>query len=104
MSDSYRFFAQQLTKGYDYDGNPIDIQKVLQTLEHALQAVMINLGDSDDPYLIFESLNFKGEPLYPSGPCTKLPSYAFPTFYFHGWRARKSLQSVLATYGRKFER
>jgi hypothetical protein len=63
MSDSYRFFAQQLTKGYDYDGNPIDIQKVLRTLEHALQAVMINLGDSDDPYLIFESLNFKGEPL-----------------------------------------
>jgi uncharacterized protein with ParB-like and HNH nuclease domain len=63
MSDSYRFFAEQLTRGYDYDGNPIDIQKVLRTLEHALQAVMINLEDSDDPYLVFESLNFKGEPL-----------------------------------------
>jgi uncharacterized protein with ParB-like and HNH nuclease domain len=25
--------------------------------------VMINLSDSDDPYLIFESLNFKGSPL-----------------------------------------
>ena len=44
MSDSYRFFAEQLTRGYDNDSNPIDIQKVLRTLEHALQAVMINLG------------------------------------------------------------
>ena len=25
--------------------------------------VMINLSDTDDPYLIFESLNFKGSPL-----------------------------------------
>ncbi len=24
---------------------------------------MINLGEADDPYLIFESLNYKGEPL-----------------------------------------
>jgi hypothetical protein len=41
----------------------VNPEKVLTTIEHALQVVMINLGDEDDPYLIFESLNFKGEPL-----------------------------------------
>lgn len=63
MSDAYHFFADKITSGYDNDGNPIDTQKILRTVEHSLQAVMINLGESDDPYLIFESLNFKGEPL-----------------------------------------
>jgi uncharacterized protein with ParB-like and HNH nuclease domain len=63
MSDAYHFFADKLANGYDNDSNRIDTQKVLRTLEHSLQAVMINLGESDDPYLIFESLNFKGEPL-----------------------------------------
>ena len=63
MSEAYRFFAETLKSGTDNDSNPIDKQKVLRTVEHSLQAVMINLDDADDPYLIFESLNFKGEPL-----------------------------------------
>lgn len=36
---------------------------MLATIERSLQVVMINLNDEDYPYLIFESLNFKGEPL-----------------------------------------
>jgi uncharacterized protein with ParB-like and HNH nuclease domain len=63
MSEAYHFFTDKLANGYDNDSSKIDTQKVLQTLERSLQAVMINLGESDDPYLIFESLNFKGEPL-----------------------------------------
>jgi uncharacterized protein with ParB-like and HNH nuclease domain len=63
MSNAYEFFAAQLIRGSDNDGNTVDPQQFLRTAEHALQAVMINLDDSDDPYLIFESLNFKGEPL-----------------------------------------
>lgn len=63
MAEAYRFFIKQLTSATDSDGNLIDASKVLTTLEHNLQVVMINLGDSDDPYLIFESLNFKGAPL-----------------------------------------
>jgi hypothetical protein len=55
MSAAYDFFADQITHGNDNDGERIDPQRVLQTAEHALQAVMINLDDSDDPYLIFES-------------------------------------------------
>ncbi|HAE50064.1 MAG: hypothetical protein CMO30_01645 [Tistrella sp.] len=63
MSDAYKFFRDKLAKGVDLNGDPIDCAKVLETVEHALQVVMINLGDADDPYLIFESLNFKGQPL-----------------------------------------
>ncbi|MUH00705.1 DUF262 domain-containing protein [Scytonema sp. UIC 10036] len=61
MAAAYHFFKKKL-KSSDPD-NSIDPTKVLITLEQCLQVVMINLGDDDDPYLIFESLNFKGEPL-----------------------------------------
>lgn len=61
MRTAYQFFKQKL-KG-DYEGVAIDATRVLEVLEHNLQVVMINLGDSDDPYLIFESLNAKGQPL-----------------------------------------
>lgn len=63
MSEAYAYFKNQLLRGTDPNGDPIDRTKVLTTVERALQVVMINLGDDDDPYLIFESLNFKGEPL-----------------------------------------
>jgi len=60
IAAAYHFFRNKLLSGADVK---IDANKVLVTLEQCLQVVMINLGDDDDPYLIFESLNFKGEPL-----------------------------------------
>lgn len=60
---AYCFFRDQLIKGIDSDEKAVIPDKVLATLEYSLQVVMINLGNDDDPYLIFESLNFKGEPL-----------------------------------------
>jgi uncharacterized protein with ParB-like and HNH nuclease domain len=63
MVEAYKFFKKQLENTQDNNGDKIDPIRVLTTIEHALQVVMINLGDEDDPYLIFESLNFKGEPL-----------------------------------------
>lgn len=63
MTEAYNFYSRQLKSGVDLDGEPIDPVKVLQTIENGLQVVMINLSENDDPYLIFESLNFKGEPL-----------------------------------------
>jgi uncharacterized protein with ParB-like and HNH nuclease domain len=62
MVGAYHFF-KKLIRGTDNNENPIDPAKVLTTLEQCLQVVMINLSDDDDPYLIFESLNFKGEEL-----------------------------------------
>ena len=63
MGAAYHFFKNKLLKGTDPNGESVEPAKVLITLEQCLQVVMINLGDDDDPYLIFESLNFKGEPL-----------------------------------------
>ena len=63
MVEAYGFFKKQLLSAKDLNGETVLPAKVLTTLEQALQVVMINLNDSDDPYLIFESLNFKGEPL-----------------------------------------
>ena len=59
---SYDFFRRRLKDEIE-QGASIDPAKVLNILEGRLMVVMINLSDSDDPYLIFESLNFKGSPL-----------------------------------------
>jgi len=58
----FRFFMKQLD-GKDIEGQPLVVSTVLQAIQQSLQVVMINLGESDDPYLIFESLNHKGKPL-----------------------------------------
>jgi uncharacterized protein with ParB-like and HNH nuclease domain len=63
MASAYNFFRNKLLKGTDLNEEAIEPHKVLTVLEKCLQVVMINLSDDDDPYLIFESLNFKGEPL-----------------------------------------
>lgn len=59
---AYEFFRKALD-GDDLSGEPICPKITLDTICQALQVVMINLSDNDDPYLIFESLNHKGEPL-----------------------------------------
>ena len=45
------------------DGLKVDPKRILEIIEKRLMVVMINLSETDDPYLIFESLNFKGAPL-----------------------------------------
>jgi len=62
LGQAYSFFKDVLM-GFDDDGNMIDPALVLDTVARCLQVVMINLGEADDPYLIFESLNYKGVPL-----------------------------------------
>jgi len=62
IKSAYRFFVKKL-KGNDSDGNVIDVRRFLDTVERKLIIVSINLGEADDPYLIFESLNAKGSPL-----------------------------------------
>jgi hypothetical protein len=59
---AYDFFLRRL-KDEDEEGNPRDAKRILEIVKSRLTVVMINLSDSDDPYLIFESLNFKGAPL-----------------------------------------
>ena len=59
---AYEFFRRRLRDQVE-EGKNIDACKILQLIETRLMVVMINLSDNDDPYLIFESLNFKGSPL-----------------------------------------
>jgi uncharacterized protein with ParB-like and HNH nuclease domain len=59
---AYRFFRRKL-EGQDLEDQPITASQTLQAIQQSLQVVMINLGEADDPYLIFESLNHKGKPL-----------------------------------------
>lgn len=59
---AYGFFRRRL-KDLDGEGNLIDAKQILEIVESRLMVVMINLSDTDDPHLIFESLNFKGSPL-----------------------------------------
>lgn len=59
---AYRFFLKKM-EGTDDENIPLSPAKTLQTIQQTLQVVMINLSESDDPYLIFESLNHKGKPL-----------------------------------------
>ncbi len=59
---AYKHFLKKLA-GKDNDGAPLKPSQIFQAIQQSLQVVMINLGEADDPYLIFESLNHKGKPL-----------------------------------------
>ncbi|WP_305805300.1 DUF262 domain-containing protein [Stenotrophomonas sp. YIM B06876] len=59
---AYHYFSRKLGDADD-EGQLIRAAQVLQAIQQSLQVVMINLGEADDPYLIFESLNHKGKPL-----------------------------------------
>lgn len=60
--EAYLYFAGKL-KGKDGNEEPLNPRTVLEAIQQSLQVVMINLSATDDPYLIFESLNHKGKPL-----------------------------------------
>lgn len=59
---AFRFFMNKL-QGTDLSGLPINLQKMHQTLVQEIMVVNIVLDNDENPYLIFESLNAKGEPL-----------------------------------------
>lgn len=60
MARAFRHFVKRLKDDEEGAPSPVD---VMATLETKLRVVMINLDEQDDPYVIFESLNYLGEPL-----------------------------------------
>ncbi|RUV37524.1 DUF262 domain-containing protein [Mesorhizobium sp. M7A.F.Ca.MR.148.00.0.0] len=62
FTQAYEFFRQKLSST-DSDGVAIDLERLSDAVQTRLTVVAIHLGDVDDPYLIFESLNAKGAPL-----------------------------------------
>lgn len=59
---AFDYFKTKL-EGTDSDGDPIDLERLANAVQNRLTVVAIHLGDTDDPYLIFESLNATGAPL-----------------------------------------
>jgi uncharacterized protein with ParB-like and HNH nuclease domain len=58
-SAAFEFFKAKL-RGFDTGGERIDLDCITEAVQSRLTVISINLGDADDPYLIFESLNAKG--------------------------------------------
>ncbi len=70
MVECYLFFYEQLTafmKSDEYQ-KPIQdrVSSMHESLRGALQIVTVELEGDDDPQVIFETLNARGEPLLPS--------------------------------------
>lgn len=58
----YNFFKKSILSKNEND-QEFDPKRIYDILQKLFQVVMINLTGTDDPYLIFESLNFKGAKL-----------------------------------------
>jgi len=63
LFDAYNFFVRQLRRGDPESQTSIDLAKLQSILLESLVVVHITLDKKDNPYLIFESLNYKGTPL-----------------------------------------
>ena len=59
---AFRYFKSKL-EGKDSSGKQIDLKRMHTTLVQEIMVVNIVLDKEENPYLIFESLNAKGEPL-----------------------------------------
>ena len=59
---AYSYFRKKLL-GNDNNGNILDLNRFLSILKQQIIVVSIVLHKDENPYLIFESLNAKGEPL-----------------------------------------
>jgi uncharacterized protein with ParB-like and HNH nuclease domain len=106
MIEAYLFFFDQLKEFFlgenaetplaaDY---PISarVDECFQTLRNALMVVVIDLEKDDDPQVIFETLNARGEPLLPAD---LLRNYIF----FRANRAGLNIEEVYKKYWISFD-
>lgn len=76
LVEAYLFFYEQLSEFFGgaagelplYAGTPVEqrLEECFSALKNALQVVVIDLDRDDDPQVIFETLNARGEPLLPA--------------------------------------
>ena len=69
VMQAYGFFRRQAAK-WIQDGGPDEVGRRVEALEAAVTSLMhmvvIDLGEPDDPHMIFETLNARGTPLLQS--------------------------------------
>lgn len=76
MVEAYLFFYEQLSEYFIGDALvpplaastslPVRLEECFTALRNSLQVVVIDLGEKDDPQVIFETLNARGQPLLPA--------------------------------------
>ncbi len=76
MVEAYLFFHTQLTEFFTGSNGEVPLavetpikvrlEDCFQTLRNALMVVVVDLNEGDDPQVIFETLNARGEPLLPA--------------------------------------
>ncbi len=71
LAAAYLYFSDRIQEFVGAGGDGEDIRDerifaIFQALRTALQVVVIELEDNDDPQVIFETLNARGQPLLPS--------------------------------------
>ncbi len=62
VRQAYDFFRDELGK-QDHENQPIDLRRLQQVVLGGFELVSITLGEDDNEFRIFESLNAKGAPL-----------------------------------------
>lgn len=100
LAAAYLYFSDRIREFVTADGAEGDdrdqrIFAIYQALRTALQVVVIELEDGDDPQVIFETLNARGQPLLPSDLIRNYiflnaandPSCSADDLYERYWRA-----------------
>jgi len=106
MIEAYLFFFEHLKIFFlGQDGevplgaeHPVStrVDECFQTLRNALMVVVIDLQKEDDPQVIFETLNARGEPLLPAD---LLRNYIF----FRANREGLDIEAIYQTYWARFD-
>lgn len=106
MVEAYLFFFGQLTRFFlGEEGEPplggnfpiaSRVDECFQTLRNALMVVVIDLQRDDDPQVIFETLNARGEPLLPADLLRNL-------IFFRANRAGLDIDATYKKYWAHFD-
>jgi hypothetical protein len=106
MVEAYLFFFELLRRFFlgEDEAEPIAANhsiatradECFQTLRNALMVVVIDLQKDDDPQVIFETLNARGEPLLPAD---LLRNYVF----FRAGRAGLDIEAIHEKYWARFD-
>ena len=106
MVEAYMFFHDQLAEFFVGNSSEpplsteqplaVRLEECFQALKNALQVVVIDLEHDDDPQVIFETLNTRGEPL--------LPADLLRNFIFlRAARLGESQEALYDQYWRRFD-
>ncbi len=97
IRQAYDFFLEALCSNADEeDDQPPDLTRLERLLLDEVEVVSITLGDDDNEYRIFESLNWKGAPLSQADLLRnyffmRIPAHQQQTLYDSVWLAMQTM-------------